>query len=950
MRNLKKILALVLALVMTMSVMSVASAAKAGTTYADDDSITNFDESIQVLTALGIFKGDDFSKIRPNDTITRAEAAALVYRVISTDVNDTQTKIYTDYNKFTDVSSDNWFAGYVNFCANGQYIIGNGDGTFNPYGNITGYQLLAIILRALGYGKAGEYQGNGWEITTATDARKLGITKNINESTLGQAQTRAAVAEMIFQGLTCTQTVNYTALLGYASTNVITSTVNGTLGYQNFGLRGQYASSDASTGTVGSDANSDAFVLSDLQKRADAVADTEFTAIAANAFVDTTFDPANGESVLVDARYGEPVAFWYADSIANPKTNPAGEIEIRFNAVSSYTVAVDEAALFADSGMSGNSTSIDERNNEDGASAADTDLYKSKAAKGNVDLTIYGGNGSTTELFVVDGHAFVVVKNTYADKVSQVYKAKYEQELALATDTLDAAAFRDQAPYADSISGLARNSVVIYNMYGGATVADIETVHTATSKTVTLTNSYVKSIDGGWADCQNSYFLVGSTKYEYDCKALETVITDDDGNTYELLDRAELLAADPTEDTQDVYFDDYGYVIWSEDANKDNAESYMIVTSTAYGGYDKDNGYYMNITGYDIDGKSVTVKGGFDTFVYNTSASATDYDAPIGIYHFETDPETGFVMLDPNPVDVGGDNAFAEGALMAGDPDGVDDYAVADSETVFVVANYSAKGAITGYDVYTGIKSVKDLKDAGLDSKSTVIYPADTTAWNVTSVDDDSKIPNGDGRIDLVLVLGAKQTTDVKLSTSIQAPEVFYLVDEVPEKQFAEYNLYTVIMDGKLTTLKVDVDAEGGSTGDVSTDGIFDQGKGFYSITAWAGEYVYSADWVEATEVEWVGADVLSIDSGNDSIWAYASCHLGEGDENGENAYITLADNCKLYDLTDGKVTEIAATDLAMDNDMTPPVNELGYENTNCVVGGWDSYGFATIIYVIDNT
>jgi hypothetical protein len=145
-------------------------------------------------------------------------------------------------------------------------------------------------------------------------------------------------------------------------------------------------------------------------------------------------------------------------------------------------------------------------------------------------------------------------------------------------------------------------------------------------------------------------------------------------------------------------------------------------------------------------------------------------------------------------------------------------------------------------------------------------------------------------------------------------------------------------MDGKVTTLKVDVDA----------DGIFDDGIGFYTIDAWAGEYVYEATNIAADEVEWVGVDVLNVGSNNESIWDYASCHEGSGEDN--TGYVTLADNCKLYDLTGDKVTEIKATDLKIDTDANPNVNELGYESTNCVVGGWDSYGFATVVYVIDAT
>jgi hypothetical protein len=944
MRNLKKILALVLALVMTMSVMSIASAAKAGTGYSDDASITNsnFDEAIQVLTGLGIYRGDDEGAFRPNSTITRAEAAALVYRIISTDVNDKQTSIYADYNKFDDVKSTSWYAGYVNFCANGQYIVGNGDGTFNPSGDITGYQLLAIILRALGYGQNAEYQGTGWEIRTATDAKKLGITKNINESTLGQAQTRAAVAEMLFQGLTCTQTVDYTALLGYTSnaSELTGKTTHGTLGYEKFGLRGYYAASEKdedATGLI------NGYALSELTSNAPAIADNRLESaddIADFAGVTVDEDGAIDETqsqIVVTSLYGEPVSFWYATSIVT-KANPAGEIEVRYNPVASYSTKTNEDTMFAALGASGISTTVAEENyNEDGENVEEITLYKSleakKTALGDRTVTLdpYGGKGTSTELFVVDGSEFVVVKNTYVDKVSQAYSAKYLLPLELANSTLDLAEFAQQD--ADMVSGLARRSVVIFNVYNGT--ADISTVHTATSKTVTLTNSYVTDLGENKDDCEASYFVVGSTKYEYDCNTLDTELAN--AESYELLDRTKLLAADPTEDTQALYFDDYGYVIYSEAVTSSNTEGYMIVTKTEYGGYDKDNGYYLDITGYDIDGKSVTVQGGFDTFVYAIKSEAQDYQASIGIYKYTKDLDTGFMNLEE-----AGETSSAE-SVYAGDPDAVDSTAISDSTTVFVVANYSAKGAITGYDVYTGIKNIKDLKDAELDDKSTVIYDSETTDWAVTYVDDDTVPGGADERVDLVLVLGAKQSADVKLSSSIAVvPETFYLLDEVPEMQFAEYNQYAVIKDGKRTTINVSVDAEGTAT---EYDTIF-EGVGFYKITAWAGDYVYGVEKIDESEITYQGVDVLGIDSGNGSIWDYASCHEGDGQENG--GFVVLADNCKLYDITGGKVVEIEAEDLIIDEDLPNGAeNALGYSGVNGIVGDWDAYGFATVIYVV---
>ena len=223
MRNLKKILALALALVMSMSLMATANA------FTDDDSITDtYETAVTVLSGLKVFQGYDDGSFLPQGAITRAEVAAIIYRIVTGDVADTQVGIYADYNKFDDVASTSWYAGYVNFCANAEYIKGYDARTFGPNDPVTGYQALAMILRALGYDKNGEFTGTNWTIQTAAVGEQRGITKNITAGTLGVAATREVVAEILFRAI-LVPTVNYTPAFGY--------TIGDTsLGYKTFGL------------------------------------------------------------------------------------------------------------------------------------------------------------------------------------------------------------------------------------------------------------------------------------------------------------------------------------------------------------------------------------------------------------------------------------------------------------------------------------------------------------------------------------------------------------------------------------------------------------------------------------------------------------------------------------------------------------------------------------------
>ena len=212
-RTQKKVLSLVLCVAMMLSVMVMSTGA---TSFSDEDEFSpQYKEAAEVLTGMGVMQGyEDGSYFLPQRNITRAQVATLIYRAVTGDVKDTQTDLYTDYNKFEDVPSTHWSAGYVNYCANGELIKGFTPDTFGPNKNVTGYQVLAMILRAMGYDQNDEFTGDGWAIRVATTAQQLGILKNVNEATLGAYASRELVAELIFQAMN-ENMVDYTPAFGY---------------------------------------------------------------------------------------------------------------------------------------------------------------------------------------------------------------------------------------------------------------------------------------------------------------------------------------------------------------------------------------------------------------------------------------------------------------------------------------------------------------------------------------------------------------------------------------------------------------------------------------------------------------------------------------------------------------------------------------------------------------
>ena len=234
----KKLLAMVLALVMTLSLAVSANAA-----FKDDKSISDdYAEAVAVLNGMGVFKGYEDGSFKPDGNITRAEVATIVYRIYTADVakND-KSGLYATYNKFSDMAGAGWAQGYIGYCANASLVKGYPDGTFKPSGKVTGYEVLAMILRAVGYDKNNEFSGADWALHVAQTAQQLGILDNVAKTTdLNAPASRELVAELLFQGIQKAQ-VTYTPAFGYVTDKVISTKTN-SLGEKNFKLASAVAS------------------------------------------------------------------------------------------------------------------------------------------------------------------------------------------------------------------------------------------------------------------------------------------------------------------------------------------------------------------------------------------------------------------------------------------------------------------------------------------------------------------------------------------------------------------------------------------------------------------------------------------------------------------------------------------------------------------------------------
>ena len=96
--------------------------------------------AIEALASRGIIDGMGNGLFAPEETMTRAQFAAIVVRALGLTPKADSV--------FTDVTSDKWYAAYVGTASSYGIINGIGSGRFNPEGTITRQEAAVMVARA----------------------------------------------------------------------------------------------------------------------------------------------------------------------------------------------------------------------------------------------------------------------------------------------------------------------------------------------------------------------------------------------------------------------------------------------------------------------------------------------------------------------------------------------------------------------------------------------------------------------------------------------------------------------------------------------------------------------------------------------------------------------------------------------------------------------------------
>ena len=370
----KKLLALVLALVMSMSLVTISNAA-----FKDADKI-DYKEAVDVMNAVGVFIGDEKGNFNAKDNLTREQAAKIIAYL---ELGEKAADALVGSATFTDVAATRWSAGFVGYCAQAGIVSGVGDSKFDPAGQLTALQFGKMLLVELGYdAKAAGMVGTDWAINTSKLLATTGLMKGIDGS-VNQVLTREKAAQMCLNALEAPM-VTY-------DTKGSTITVDGTK--INFGA----SVAKYETSTVAKDQNISKEKLTSGEYTVE-LGEKLYKDLKKNSTTDAFERPAT-EWMLKAKSIGT-----YADA-----------------ADLSYTATVEIGTIYSDLGLSKGIDDSKVTYYEDGrnlSSSWNQDIVKgSKVEK--------GGNGTLLEVYYNDDaeSLTVIAINTYVGKITASYKA-----------------------------------------------------------------------------------------------------------------------------------------------------------------------------------------------------------------------------------------------------------------------------------------------------------------------------------------------------------------------------------------------------------------------------------------------------------------------------------------------------------------------------------------------
>ena len=468
----KKFLSLVLALVMTMSLVTVSAGAKDFT----DSSKINYTEAVDVMSAVKVIDGYADGSFNPSATLTRGAAAKIICNLILGPT--TASALVADAAPYKDVPTNHTFAGYIAYCQKEGIISGYADGTFKPANSLTGYAFMKMLLGALGYDAEVEgYTGANWSINVAKRAINIGLDDGLTGSFNGvKAVNREEACLYAFNTLQATM-VEYDS-----KTNI-------SVGGAQVVIAGSKAR-EVEQGTYDS-------------YKGQPISKDNTLQFCEKYFKDLKLDEGHDD-------FGRPANTWKVKKVE------VGTYTNRGDLMGAYTKKVTQGDLYTligkdayDDLKSGESTLTVNLNGESKKVAVDTFFQKnsSDASGSGAPAGLKSAKGRVTEVYMDDdNNVDVVVYDTWVFQAAEDYNSKKETikivaagdtDIKLNSNTLELDDF-------DAIKDLKEDDYILVTATVDGAKYEVQSIEKAETVTGTV-NSY--------KDCDS--VTLGGTSYDY---------------------------------------------------------------------------------------------------------------------------------------------------------------------------------------------------------------------------------------------------------------------------------------------------------------------------------------------------------------------------------------------------------------------------------------------------
>ncbi len=220
MRNLKKLLSVVLVVAMIASLCAVGSFSAAAAEYSE---ATNYKQAAAVVSGIGIIEGYEDGTMKYDKAVTREEAAKII--CVALVGSDTVANLKTAAAPFADVAANRWSAPYISYLKAQGIVNGKTATQFDPTAEVTAVEFAKMMLCAAGYGKAGEFVGASWDVNTIATANTYGVFDNTLATDLTAPATREQCMLYTFNAITRVPTVSFNTT--FQSYYTGTSVMNG---------------------------------------------------------------------------------------------------------------------------------------------------------------------------------------------------------------------------------------------------------------------------------------------------------------------------------------------------------------------------------------------------------------------------------------------------------------------------------------------------------------------------------------------------------------------------------------------------------------------------------------------------------------------------------------------------------------------------------------------------